>query len=166
MELAGAEKKIQALFSELSLADRSHMPRFEHIWTRAEATSPAPLFKLALALTAAVVVIAGAFSFVLWSSYQSIQSQSVLNIAPVEIAAASLPQIGQLPRSPQVSPQRRTIRHRPTANPEITEAELLSRWQSPTQSFLDAPSSMTFNSLPQLNQSAKELESFLPKKTN
>ena len=163
MELAGAEKKIQALYSEVSLADRSRMPQFEPLWTRAQATRPAPRFRLALALTTAVVMIAGAFSFALWSRYNSIPS---LNIAPVEVATAALPQIGQLPRSPQpqASHQRRIFHRRPTANPDIAEAALLSSWQSPTQSFLESPSSMTFSSLPQLNQSAKDLESFLPKK--
>src|SRR5262249_659625 len=127
MELAGTEKRIQALFSELSLADCSQAPRFEHLWTRAEATNPAPLFKRALVLTTAVVVIASAFSFAVWSKYNS---QSVANIVPVEIATAALPQIGQLPQAPQVSHKRRTFHRRPTASPEITEAALLSQWQS------------------------------------
>ena len=160
MELAGAENRIQALYSELALTDRSQTPRFERVWTRAETTIPAPLFKPALALTtAAVVVIAGAFSFALLARYNS---RTVLNIAPVEIASAPLPQPGQLSRASQPSRHRR--RPRPIANPDITQAELLSSWQSPTQSFLESPSSTSFNSLPQLNQSAKELESFLPKK--
>ena len=34
MQLAGPEKRIQALFSELSLEDRTHVPRFEQLWTR------------------------------------------------------------------------------------------------------------------------------------
>jgi hypothetical protein len=161
MELAGAEKRIQALYSELALADRSRMPRFERVWTRAEAMSPAPVFKRALVLTTALVVIAGAFSSALWSRYNS---QIALNIAPVEIATAPLPQPGQLSRASQPSRHRRTLRQRPVANPDITQAELLSSWQSPTQSFLESPSSTAFNSLPQLNQSAKDLESFLPKK--
>ena len=46
MELGGTEKRIQALFSELSLEDRTHVPRFEQLWTlRVEKTGRAPLFR-------------------------------------------------------------------------------------------------------------------------
>jgi hypothetical protein len=142
MELDGTEKRIQALFSELTLEDRRRVPRFEKLWT--ETTRPAPLFRRSWAVTAVVVVIVAASSFALWSR----QSQTVLNIAPLEIPA---------PASPH---RKRTIRQRSV----LSEAALLSRWQSPTQNFMQSPSSVSFNSLPQLNQSAKDLESFLPKK--
>ena len=163
MELGGTEKRIQALFSELSLEDHRVTPRFQQLWTRAEATKPAPLFRRSFALTAAVVVVAVAFSFALWTR----QSQLVFNIAPLEIPARSLPELKQLasvveqPRS-QPPRRKRTVRQRQTEN--ISDAALLSRWQSPTQSFMQSPSVLGFNSLPQLNQSAKDLESFLPKK--
>jgi len=156
MELDGAEKRIQALFSELALEDRTHLPRFEKLCT--ETTNPAPLFRRAWAVTAAVVVIAAASSFALWSR----QFQTVLNIAPLEIPAPASPQLASIvepPRSQQPH-RKRTIRQRSV----LSEAALLSRWQSPTQNFMQSPSSVSFNSLPQLNQSAKDLESFLPKK--
>ena len=155
MELDGTEKRIQALFSELALEDRGRVPRFEKLCT--ETTRPAPVFRRSWVVTAAVVVIV-AGSFALWSR----QSQTVLNIAPLEIPAPASPQLAsivELPRSQQPH-RKRTIRQRSV----LSEAALLSRWQSPTQNFMQSPSSVSFNSLPQLNQSAKDLESFLPKK--
>ena len=162
MELGGTEKRIQALFSELSLEDRAHLPRFAQLWTRVEKTSPAPLFRRSWAVTAAVVVIAAASSFALWSR----QSQTVLNIAPLEIPAPASPQVASVivePARPHQPRQKRIVRHR-QPDSVFTEAALLSRWQSPTQNFMQSPSSVSLNSLPQLNQSAKDLESFLPKK--
>ena len=155
MELDGTEKRIQALFSELSLEDRTRLPRFEKLWT--ETTSPAPVFRRSWAVAAALVVIA-ASSFALWSR----KSQTVLNIAPVAIPTPASPQLASIvqPTRPQQPHRKKTVRQRSV----LSEAALLSRWQSPTQNFMQSPSSVSFNSLPQLNQSAKDLESFLPKK--
>jgi hypothetical protein len=155
MELDGTEKRIQALFSELSLEDRTRLPRFEKFWT--ETTNPAPVFRRSWAVAAALVVIA-ASSFALWSR----QSQTVLNIAPVAIPTPASPQLASIvePPRPQPPHRKKTVRQRSV----LSEAALLSRWQSPTQNFMQSPSSVSFNSLPQLNQSAKDLESFLPKK--
>jgi hypothetical protein len=161
MEFDGTEKRIQALFSELSLEDRRRTPHFGQLWTKT--TSPRQWVTRSFALTAAVVVIAAAISFALWST----QYESALNIAPLEIPAPkSEPQPNQLasivesPRSPVHPRPKRTARPRQI----ITDAALLSRWQSPTRSFMETPSVPVFNSLPELNQSAKDLESFLPKK--
>jgi len=155
MELDGTEKRIQALFSELALEDRTRLPRFEKLWT--QTTRPVPVFRR-WAVTAAVVAIVAASSFALWPS----QEQTVLNIAPLEIPTPASPQLASIvepPRSQQLH-RKRTIGQRSI----LSEATLLSRWQSPTQNFMQSPSSVSFNSLPQLNQSAKDLESFLPKK--
>ena len=162
MELTGTEKRIQALFSELSLEDRTHVPRFEQLWTRGEKTIPAPLFKRSWAVTAAVVVIAAASSFALWSR----QSLTALSIAPLEIPTPASPQVAAIvePIRPQQPPRKKRIVRPRQPDTVLTEAALLSRWQSPTQTFMQSPSSVSFNSLPQLNQSAKDLESFLPKK--
>ena len=159
MELGGTEKRIQALFSELSLEDRTHVPRFEQLWNaRVERTTPAPLFRRSWAL--AVVVIAAVSSFALWSR----QSQIALNIAPLEIPTPASPQLASVvepPRSHQ--PRKKRIVRQRQPDSVLSEATLLSRWQSPTQNFMQSPSSVSFNSLPQLDQSAKDLESFLPK---
>lgn len=161
MELGGTEKRIQALFSELSLEDHSYVPRFEHLWTRAAATRPVPArtFRQSLAVTAVVIIVAMS-SFALWSK----QSQVVLNIAPLEIPTTPLPQLAAVvdtSRSPRAQRPKRVARPRQTESDVITEAALLSSWQSPTSSLVESPSSISFSSLPQLNQSAKELELFL-----
>ena len=155
MELGGTEKRIQALFSELSLEDRNRVPRFEKLWT--QPASPARGFRPSFAVTAAVVVIAAAVSLALWSK------QSQLNIAPLEIPTPQLALIVQQPQS-QPPRQKKIVRQRQPDRHIFSEAALLSRWQSPTQNFMQSPSSVSFNSLPQLDQSAKDLESFLPKK--
>lgn len=158
MEFGGAEKKIQTLFSELSLEDGVRVPRFDQLWRRAEKSGPAPLFPRSFAVTAAIVVVAAASSFALWSR----QSQTVLNIAPLAIPTAASPRLASIVESPPPPRQKRVVRKRQNAG-VFNDATLLSRWQSPTQNFMQSPSSVSFNSLPQLDQSAKDLESFLPK---
>jgi hypothetical protein len=162
MELGGTEKRIQALFSDQSLEDRRHVPRFEQLWRRAETTRPVRAVSRSLAMAAAVLIMA-AIMFAFWSR----QSQIALNIAPLDLPAPALRQPDklaslELPRS-RPERQKRTVRPRPTERFVTTEAAQLSRWQSPTQSFMQSPTSTRFDSLPQLNQSAKDLESFLPK---
>ena len=158
MELGGTEKRIQALFSELSLEDLTHVPQFELLWTRVEKTTPAPLFRRSWVV--AVVVIAAASLFLLWSK----PSQTVLNIAPLEIPTPASPQVAAVvePARPHQPRKKRIVRQR-QPDGVLSEAALLSRWQSPTQNFMQSPSSVSFNSLPQLDQSAKDLESFLAK---
>ena len=160
MGLTGTEQRIQALFSELSLEDRGRTPHFAHLWTRAEATKPSRVFSKSLAATAAVIVLAVAFSFVIWS--RSI-TQNALNIAPLEIPTTASPQLAAVTDTPPAAQHAKRIARRPrqTERPVINDAALLSRWQSPTSSFMESPSSVRLNSLPELNQSAKDLESFL-----
>jgi len=38
---------------------------------------------------------------------------------------------------------------------------MLSSWQSPTQLFMESPTELALLQLPQLNQSVKDLETFL-----
>jgi hypothetical protein len=108
-------------------------------------------------VTAVVVVVVAAVSLALWSK------QSQLNIAPLEIPTPQLALIVQQPQ-PESPRQKKIVRQRQPDRHIFSEAALLSRWQSPTQNFMQSPSSVSFNSLPQLDQSAKDLESFLPKK--
>src|SRR5262245_39209559 len=108
MELDGTEKRIQALFSELSLYDRTGVPRFEQLWPRVEKPSRAPLFRRAWGVTAVLVVIAAASSFALWSS----QSQTVLNIAPLEIPTPASVAVVVEPARPQQPRKNRIVRQR------------------------------------------------------
>src|SRR5882724_4748306 len=68
MELTGNEKKIQALFRELKLADERVAPGFIRVWNNAQATSPGSprLFKISFAVATVLFVIT-LCSLVLWS---------------------------------------------------------------------------------------------------
>jgi hypothetical protein len=171
MELAGNEKRIQALFSELSLQDQSCAPRFETLWTRA--TAPAPVrgvsgFAMAIAAT---FVIAAACSLGVWSWYRSSRSP-VERAHGVEPPAISTPLVHEAGNpAPAVRPvtsnrrprQKKLTRPRQTERAIMREAAMLASWQSPTQRFIQSPTGSVFNSLPQLNQSAEDLKLFLPK---
>jgi hypothetical protein len=53
------------------------------------------------------------------------------------------------------------------ANRKLTrEAKAITSWQSPTAALLSSPNDEIFTSLPQLNQSASDLKSFLPSRSN
>jgi hypothetical protein len=47
---------------------------------------------------------------------------------------------------------------------EIRDVTAISSWQSPTATLLSSQNDALLNSLPQLNESVKELKSFLPNK--
>src|SRR6266481_5268539 len=82
MESVGNEKKIQALFLELKLADELVTPEFISVWNRARATRPESrrVFKLSLALAMVVVVIALG-SLLLRSQNRQRRQQSGANVA-------------------------------------------------------------------------------------
>ena len=174
MKLDGDEKRIQALFCELSLEDRSHAPRFEQLWPGAEATGPAQLrpFSRSLLVIASAAAIAVACSLAAWSWYKSTQSsaQNAVNIMPQtpasppaaprvpepdKLGSAMRPFIPRRDRRKAVRPQRERALTR--------EAAMLAGWTSPTEKFMESPTRLVLNSLPQLNQSAQELQLFLPR---
>ena len=94
MELGGAEKRIQALFSELSLEERNHVPGFEKLWTRAEVTRLVPA-RAYVSSIAVIAVVATTMSLSLWSWSRT--AEVTLNIAPQEIPDFALS------RPPQVA---------------------------------------------------------------
>ena len=173
MELAGDEKRIQALFSELSLADRQHIPEFEKLWRAGEVTRTVSRSRKPLVAIAAVLLIAVAGSIAAWIRYASprtLTQQTAQNPTPQMIAAPAAPRV-QEPEKLVSVPGKRSHphRHKSLARQNQTErtlqqkAAMLASWQSPTSRFLESPTASVFNSLPQLNQSVKDLESFLPK---
>jgi hypothetical protein len=161
MELSGDEKRIQALFSELSLADQNRTPRFEKLWLRAEtnASAPAPLVTRFVLVAMVVIVVMSLVGARSWS-----QSQYVANIPAQIIPTAAGPRVqhSELSTASKVGPRR--FARRPSERTAISEAAMLSNWQSPTSILLNSPTVSVLSSLPQLNQSARELEQFLPKK--
>jgi hypothetical protein len=172
MELVGNEKRIRALFSELSVADQSRAPRFEKLWHRVENTTPAPVRNFrrpAVAFAAAVFIAACALAVWSWSHTTSTTDNNAV-IPPQLTTPTPAPAVAETndaasPRQIKRShtPRKKRIeRYQPT-DPAITEAAMLWSWQSPTSILMQSPTTLVFNSLPQLNQSVEELKQFLPK---
>jgi hypothetical protein len=173
MELIGDEKRIQALFSELSLEDQNSAPHFHKLWNRAETTRPVPVrrFNRAVIVIASAVVTVAACALIVWSWYTSTQqspAQDAINI-PRQTPATPAPQLPEPDKlasgslRPRHERQKRIARPRQTERALTRDAAMLSSWQSPTEKWIQSPTSFVLNSLPQLNQSAQELQQFLPK---
>lgn len=170
MELGGSEKRIQALFSELSCEDQSSVPQFGHLWSRALVSERKPKsLGRPIAVLISVLVTAGACSFAVWSWYRLTAAptlhtlnrpqQGLIIEAPSKSSPVKLVPVLQPERSRQTNIARQRRAERKIAY----QAALLSRWQSPTQIYVESPTDLALSSLPQLNQSVKDLESFLPK---
>ena len=168
MEFSGDEKKIQALFSELALDDQSHVPRFEKLWLRATTTATVPATLVTRMAIVTAAILAGVCLIAIWSWYRSSQSEQVANIPPQSIPGSRVtPPEQQFPsiNAKDLRPlrPRRPLRQRQTERAAIRQAAVLSNWQSPTNILLNSPTASVLSSLPKLNQSARDLEQFLPK---
>lgn len=181
MELIGEEKKIQALFYELRLDDQSITPRFNSVWMGAgsRTSGPRQSFRLWLA-AAAVLFMFSLFSLAMWSiPQQQTQRPGVAVSSGPAYPSAGLSETtrNQTPNLPSTVAQHhrgvvglnliRFAAHRKAAmlaarQAEIRNAAAISSWQSPTITFLRSPGDKVLSSLPQLNESANELRSFLP----
>ena len=164
MELSGDEKRIQALFSELSLEEQSFVPRFEKLWLRAETNARVPVRGIMrpAAVIVTVIVLTAVASIAASSWYRS--STHLVNIPPQTISTA--PRVKEperlLSANSKNSPTRRLRRAiRPRQTERVTTT--LANWHSPTNILLQSPTAIALSSLPQLNQSAQDLEKFLPK---
>jgi len=169
MELSGDEKRIQALFSELSFENRSRTPRFEKLWGRAEihARVPAPFVRRSVPVIVAVVIVAAVGLLAGRSWHRASGSENAVNIPAQIIPSTSQPRVTELlsadSKNLRTVRPRRLVRQRQNERAAIREAEMLSNWQSPTNILLNAPTASVLSSLPQFNQSAQALEQFLPK---
>ncbi len=184
MESAGNEKKIQALFRELKLADERVAPEFIRVWNRAQATrSVAPrVFKISFAMAMALSVIALS-SFVLWSRNWQRSQQPGPSVATGPTTADST--AGSTPAPPPATsgPTKLVVAEPPihvkpnrwdrkvvgrrhadlnTGNAAIRETVSMSSWQSPTETLMQSPADDVLTSLPQLDRSLTELKTFLP----
>jgi hypothetical protein len=163
MDSAGDKKRIRALFSELSLEDQSAAPRFDELWRRAQTTTPDSRLRPSLMLLVSALALVALCSFALWSRYRSAQ--------PAQVVISPTPPMPHAPEQDKAafaterkSPrqfQKKVARQRKIQR-SVQDMAMLSKWQSPTVSFLQPPVSPVFESLPQLDQSARELKSFLP----
>jgi hypothetical protein len=186
MELVGEEKKIQALFSELRLADEQAAPGFAGVWNRAQLrprTRVSPLnFSLAAAAFAVFVAVV---ALVLWSNSQQQTAPPNPTVAVTPAMPSVTPPPITVPTQHATQPkglsdeeQRQAARNLRAARfaarqraellaarrAEIRDATAISSWQSPTATLLSSQNDALLNSLPQLNESVKELKSFLPNK--
>ena len=168
MEFTGDEKKIQALFCELSLEQQSRTPSFDKLWINAKTNTNvrrALVRRSALAIVTAAV-LAAVCLLATWSWYSSSRYDHAANIPPQIIPTGSERQPEQLLSvdSRDLRPSRpRKVHLRQTERTAIRQAAVLANWQSPTNILLNSPAASFLSSLPQLNQSARDLEQFLPK---
>jgi hypothetical protein len=173
MELTGDEKRIQALFSELSYEDAQNAPRFEKLWREAALAAPTPrLRKSLVVVVAASLIVAVTVLFVAWSRDNSPKENNAKLAVPQPIPNDPAPQTPQRDESSIVqrrtsshATRRRTLARRQRSERALEQqAALLASWKSPTENFVTSPTSSAFDSLPQLNEAAKDLQSFLGKK--
>lgn len=166
MTLAG--ERIQALFSELTLEDQTTVPRFENMWQQAELCASQPRRRSIRSLSVAAVVVIAGLSMILWPSSQAnlpIQSlASISESVPVTVVGKSI----DGPRK-SIRVSRRTNRNSARRKEALNRQALMMRnvaiilnWRSPTETLLESPASSVLKSGPKLNESVKELESFLP----
>jgi hypothetical protein len=188
MELTGNERKIQALFRELKLADERVAPGFSRVWNRAQARSlrSPRVFKTSFAMALALIVIA-LCSLVLWSRnwQRSHQTGSTVAAAPTAAGSTIGSTVGVTPAPPPATPgpaqlavaqppgrvksnrwDRKVAARRHAklnaGNAAIREAVSISSWQSPTAMLMHSPADDVLTLLPQLDRSLTELKTFLP----
>jgi len=183
MEIIGDDKKLRALYSETRFVDEQVMPSFSAAWHRAQsrAKQPRSVFNLAFASALALVICAVA-TLAIWSKY----SEHPQTYSAFATAAAG--EIGTPPskgnsvatqsnltvkfrsaptksRSNKLAVQRQQLLV--AENRKVQkEAKEIASWESPTASLLSSSSDDLFKSLPQLNENAKEMKSFLPNRSN
>lgn len=184
MEIIGDDKKIRALFSEAKLADAQTTPSFTSQWNRAQsrALRPRRAFKLSLAAVTAMLVCA-LISLAVWSRYSQTRAtySAFANVTALNSFGAS--EIKTPREIPTPLVQKGNV-HKPigsrvtrsTAQPNALtvasareaakEAANIETWQSPTSALLTSQTDGLFKSLPQLNENANELKSFLPGRAN
>ena len=180
MEIIGDDKKLRALYSETRLVDERVVQSFSATWHRAQsrAKQPRRTFTFAFASALALVIFAVA-TFAIWSKY-STQPQTYSAFAAVAAAdLAPLPNKGSseatLPTLPVSRPVKSPANKLAAQRQQLMiaenrkaekEAKEIASWQSPTASLLSSSSDDLFKSLPQLNQNANEMKSFLPNRPN
>ena len=173
MELAGEEKQIRALFSELKFAEARRLPSFTSTWHRAQSRSlkPERAFNFSFVAATALLVCA-LLGLALWSRPWAQKSQlnvAVLSPRLTPSIISLVPKFGEVGNNAVHQNSNRSIRlglrnaeQAKLAKAEITSAKAISNWQSPTDSLMRSPSEQVLTTVPQLNDAAAQLKSFLP----
>jgi hypothetical protein len=175
MVLVGEEKRIQALFSEVRLADEPTAPSFAEVWSSAQSktirTQVALNFSLMVTGTLLVCVL---FSVAWWSKHRHQNPNVVATVSgkPAGQTKSGIESNLRTPAKEGLRPAARAVAHRlalhrktllEAANRKTAlEVRIIAGWRSPTAKLLDSQSDEFLKSLPQLSQSADELKSFLP----
>src|SRR5258705_10614606 len=104
MESVGNEKRIQALFRELKLADERLAPEFIKVWNRAQAISPGSprVFKISFAVATAALLVITLSALVLWSRNVKPGDQVDPKVATESTPPGSMP--GSTPAPHQLTP--------------------------------------------------------------
>ena len=181
MEIIGDDKRIRALFSEAKLVDEQATPSFTSMWHRAQsrALRPRRAFNLSFAAVMALLICA-MISLAVWSQYSqpraaysafanvpALESFGLPEVKTAEIHTAAI-RIVRRPVRSRVSKSTAQSNALTVASngKAANEATNIDTWQSPTAALLTSPTDGLFKSLPQLNQNANELKSFLPARAN
>ncbi len=189
MEIIGDDKKLRALYSEAQQLDHAATPSFTSVWHRAQARSlkPRRAFNVSFALVTALLVLTLG-SLAAWSIFSTRRSN------PREAVNDPAPVIAPLPEksperinegvktaqndspAPIGTPIQRSIKPRVRRSTSASNAQLTARnqtkavtidtWQSPTATLLSSQMDDLFKSVPQLNENATEMKSFLPGRSN
>ena len=163
MELAGDEKRIQALFSELRLEDQSIAPSFDRLWNSARITKPQRVALVQpLVMIGAFATLAVAVGLGLRSPEPAIDDIAHVS-APIGISSIEFPTEAPKKAAPgfRRTVHRRHVRPKKLDHVVIQQAEVLSSWQSPTSALMESAVAPVLSSLPELTESVKELESYL-----
>ena len=177
MEIIGDDKKIRALFSELRFADEQAAPSFVGVWNRAQLRPRTRVSPLSFSFAAAAfAVFVAVVALALWSANrpQTASTNYTVAVTPATPRVTPPPTIGPTPKDEQRRAPRNLRAARFAARQkaellaarraEIRAATAISSWQSPTATLLSSQNDALLHSLPQLNESVKELKSFLPNK--
>ena len=185
MGSVGEEKRIQALFRELRLEDEHVTPRFATVWNRAQSGFFEPRSMFNPSFVGATALLFCTLFSLAWLSRQWQRSQqpsvAVLAVNPIpsvspaptavkrelNVVSSSDPnrRSNSKPRSMRLV-ARRQAEMLAARRTEIRNATAISSWEAPTTALLRSPGGEVLTSLPQLNESAKELKSFLPSRAN
>ncbi|MFZ0749522.1 MAG: hypothetical protein WAM70_09205 [Pyrinomonadaceae bacterium] len=183
--MSGEEKKLQALFSELKAADEETAPQFARVWNRATPRARRAFVFNPAFVAAAALLVCAVISLAVWSRYRPQTQPAVVRVetpaAPNTTPTIVSPTVNQS-AAPGTTPSKENTtarRNRTTvrrnsiqlaaarSNRKLTrEAKAITDWESPTSALLTSPSDSLFSSLPQLNENATGLQSFLPSRPN
>jgi predicted alpha/beta hydrolase family esterase len=171
MNLVGDEKRIQAQFRELVRENERLVPPFDTMWARAvaaEATAR-PRFARHRFVIAAIVVVVLAISLAWWGHARKVAPvrESVVAEPKTTPRTSNPPELATV-ESPQQQMKPRKVRRILLASRSRAAASIsrktfsLSSWQSPTAVLMEPSRSSILKSWPQLDQSARDMQSFLP----